>query len=97
MGIIFRRVRLAAFFFILAGAYGSFFRNSPFDSTGQVHPCEITGTILQAGYGKGKLVISTFDLLNYLALEPVATIMFNDLVSYTADPIRPSMELTKIP
>jgi hypothetical protein len=78
---------------ILAGAYGSFFRNSPFDSYGNRHECEITGTIFQSRYGKGKLVISTYDLTKFLALEPVATIMTNDLIGYAASDSMPETDL----
>jgi hypothetical protein len=78
---------------IIAGAYGSFFRNSPADSQGKRHKTEVTGTLLQFRYGKGKLVITTFELLQNLAEDPVATVMFNDLVRYAAGAFQPHTEL----
>jgi hypothetical protein len=82
---------------IIAGAYGSFFRNSPADSQGNRHKTEVTGTILQFRYGKGKLVLTTFDLLQSLAEDPVATVMFNDLVRYAAGDFHPRTELDTLP
>jgi hypothetical protein len=78
---------------IIAGAYGSFFRNTPADSQGKIHTTEVTGTIVQFRFGKGKLLITTFDLLKNLAEDPVATAMFNDLVHYAASDFQPHTEL----
>src|SRR5205823_1281462 len=78
---------------IIAGAYGSFFRSSPVDSTGQHHTTEVTGTIVQFRYGKGKMVICTFDLLKTLSEDPVATVMFKDLVEYAGGDFQPRSEL----
>ena len=78
---------------VLAGAYGSFLRNTPADVNGQRQECEITGTIAQFKVGNGRLLVSTFDLNKFLALDPVSTIMFNDLVRYAAGDFEPKTEL----
>ena len=74
---------------LLAGAFGNMIRSRALDVDGQWYEGEINATLLQARYGKGRLIISTFDLLENCADDPVATIMLNDLVAYAASAFRP--------
>src|SRR5579863_498731 len=51
------------------------------------------GTLVQARYGKGKLVICTFALTTTYGSDPYATYLLDDLVSYTASGFSPAFEI----
>jgi hypothetical protein len=79
---------------MLAGAYGLMIYSRTLDPEEKVHTDEVNATILQAGYGKGRLIISTFELLaRSVNDDPIATIMLNDLIDYTTEAIEPGLRL----
>lgn len=51
------------------------------------------GTLVQARYGKGKLVICTFALTTTYGTDPYATYLLDDLVTYTASGFSPAFEI----
>jgi hypothetical protein len=78
---------------LLAGAFGNMIRSHSLDADGNWYGSEVNGTLFQVRYGKGRLIISTFDLLEKFADDPVASIMLNDLVSYSAGAFEPAWQL----
>ena len=79
---------------ILAGGYGGFLICKPADvKTGEPIWGEITSTLLQCRFGQGRLIICTIDLLSHIIRDPVATIMFNDLVQYARGDFSPTIRL----
>jgi hypothetical protein len=69
---------------LIGGAFGNMIRSRALDVDGQWYESEVNATMLQKHYGKGRIIISTFELLENCADDPVATIMLNDLVAYAA-------------
>jgi hypothetical protein len=80
---------------MLAGAYGNMITSHALDVEGQwLPPNELNATILQCWYGKGRLVLSTFELLEKKSVyDPVGTIMLNDLISYASGSFDPVLRL----
>jgi hypothetical protein len=78
---------------LLGGAFGNMIRSHSLDVDGSWYESEVNGTLFQVGYGKGRLIISTFDLLEKCADDPVASIMLNDLISYSAGRFEPAWQL----
>ena len=69
---------------ILIGCYSEWLRSRSADGSslqGAV-PKEVAGLIVQFRYKNGRVIISTLDLLGALAVDPVATIMFHELIDY---------------
>ncbi len=78
---------------MLAGAFGMMIGSRAYDSSGTARPGEVNATIAQFRYGKGRLIICTFNLLNPYLDDPVATIMLNDLIAYAHGDFEPKMRL----
>jgi hypothetical protein len=78
---------------LLAGAFGNMIRSRSLDVDGQWYESEVNATLLQARYGKGRVIFSTFDLLEHCADDPVATVMLSDLVAYAAGNFSPALRL----
>lgn len=53
------------------------------------------GTLVQARYGKGKLLICTFSLNTPYGTDPYATFLLDELVSYAASGFSPKFEITR--
>jgi hypothetical protein len=81
---------------ILAGAYGNMIWSHPLNMDGRwLTPNEVNATILQCRFGKGRLIISTFELLEKKCVyDPVGTIMLNDLIAYAASSFEPELRLS---
>jgi hypothetical protein len=77
---------------ILAGAYGNLIRSIPMDTEGKQQWSEVNATIAQFRAGKGRLILSTFELASPCLDDPVAAIMFNDLIAYATTEFRPGRE-----
>ena len=77
---------------MLAGAYGNLVRSVPMDTDGKERRSEVNATIVQFRAGKGRLIISTFELASPCLDDPVATIMLNDLIAYATTDFRPVRE-----
>ncbi|HEX5410807.1 MAG TPA: glycoside hydrolase family 2 TIM barrel-domain containing protein [Terriglobia bacterium] len=52
------------------------------------------GTLVQARYGKGKLLICTFSLNTPYGTDPYATALMDELVSYAASGFSPKFDIT---
>lgn len=80
---------------MLAGAYGNMIWSHALDMEGRwLPPNQVNATILQCRYGKGRLIISTFELLEKKCVyDPVGTIMLNDLISYAKGSFEPTLRL----
>jgi hypothetical protein len=79
---------------LLAGAYGMAIQSRTLNAEEQWTPGEVNATILQCRYGKGRLIISTFELLaRSINDDPVATIMLNDLINYANSAFEPTLRL----
>jgi hypothetical protein len=79
---------------MLAGAYGVMIWSRTLDPDEKPHVDEINATILRCRYGKGRLIISTFELLTRsINDDPVVTIMLNDLISHTTEAFEPGLRL----
>ena len=80
---------------MLAGAYGNMITSHALDMDGRwLSPNELNATILQCRYGKGRLLISTFELLEKKSIyDPVGAIMLNDLINYAHGPFDPVLRL----
>jgi glycosyl hydrolase family 2 len=80
---------------VLAGAYGNMITSHALDMEGRwLAPNEVNATILQCRYGKGRLILSTFELLEKKSVyDPVGTIMLNDLISYAHSRFDPMLRL----
>jgi Glycosyl hydrolases family 2, sugar binding domain/Glycosyl hydrolases family 2/Glycosyl hydrolases family 2, TIM barrel domain len=52
------------------------------------------GTLVQARYGKGKLLICTFSLNTPYGTDPYATYLMDDLVNYAASGFSPRLDIT---
>lgn len=52
------------------------------------------GTVVQARYGKGKLLICTFALETTYGTDPYATLLLDSLVDYAASGFTPTLDLT---
>jgi hypothetical protein len=79
---------------MLAGAYGVMVWSRTLDPDEKPHVDEINATILQCRYGKGRLIISTFELLTRsINDDPVATVMLNDLISHATEAFEPGLRL----
>ncbi|HET9179665.1 MAG TPA: glycoside hydrolase family 2 TIM barrel-domain containing protein [Terriglobia bacterium] len=53
------------------------------------------GTLVQARYDKGKLLICTFSLNTPYSTDPYATFLMDELVSYAASGFSPKFEITR--
>lgn len=77
---------------MLAGAYGVMIWARTLDPDQKAHVSEVNATILQGWYGKGRLIISTFELLTRnINDDPVATIMLNDLIGHATEAFTPGL------
>ena len=79
---------------ILVGAYAEWLRTVIRSPERSVHG-SVTGMVIQFGYQKGRVVMTTLDLLPQLETDPVATIMFHDLVEYCHTGFQPTLRVTK--
>ena len=52
------------------------------------------GTLVQARYGKGKLLICTFSLITPYNTDPYATYLLDGLVNYAASSFSPQLDIT---
>jgi Glycosyl hydrolases family 2, sugar binding domain/Glycosyl hydrolases family 2, TIM barrel domain/Glycosyl hydrolases family 2 len=52
------------------------------------------GTLVQARYGKGKLLICTFSLITPYDTDPYATYLLDGLVNYAASSFSPKLDIT---
>ena len=77
---------------MLAGAHGNLIRSIPMDTSGEQRWSEVNATLAQFRCGKGRLIISTFELISPCLDDPIAAIMLNDLVWYAGTPFQPSRE-----
>ena len=79
---------------LLGGAYGMAIQSRTLDTEQKWNPGEVNATILQCRYGKGRLIISTFELLaRSINDDPVATVMLNDLIDYASSSFEPTFRL----
>jgi len=79
---------------ILVGAYAEWLRTVIRSPERSVHG-SVTGMVVQFRYKKGRVVITTLDLLSHLGTDPVATLMLHDLVEYCHTGFQPSLRLPK--
>ncbi len=77
---------------LLIGGYSEWLR-SRIKSPGGAVVGELNGLVAQFRYKDGRLVITTLDLLSNLQADPVATIMFHDLVEYCHTDFQPTTVL----
>jgi hypothetical protein len=77
---------------ILAGAYGNLFRSVPRDSMGTRWWGEVSSTLAQFRCGRGRLLVSTFNLVLPVLDDPVAAVILNDLISYAGTDFKPSTQ-----
>jgi hypothetical protein len=80
---------------MLAGAYGNMIWSHALDMEGNwLPPSQVDATIMQCRYGKGRLIISTFEILEKKCVyDPVGTIMLNDLIRYAQSEFEPTLRL----
>jgi len=80
---------------MLAGAYGNMIWSHALDMEGKwLPPSQVDATIMQCRYGKGRLIISTFEILEKKCVyDPVGTIMLNDLIHYAQSDFEPTLRL----
>ena len=80
---------------MIAGAYGNMIWSHALDMDGKwLPPNQLNGTIVQCRYGKGRLIISTFEILEKKCVyDPVGTIMLNDLINYARSGFEPGLRL----
>ena len=52
------------------------------------------GTLVQARYGKGKLLICTISLITPYGTDPYATYLLDGLINYAASGFTPKLDLT---
>jgi len=79
---------------LLAGAYGMAIQSRTLNAEEKWIPGEVNATILQCRHGKGRLIISTFELLaRNINDDPVATMMLNDLIHYASGSFEPTLRL----
>jgi hypothetical protein len=78
---------------MLAGAYGNMIWSHALDVEGRwLPPNQLNATILQCRYGKGRLIISTFEVLEKKCVyDPVGTITLNDLIAYASSRFEPAL------
>ena len=50
-------------------------------------------TTAQFKVGKGRLIVTTMNLLEHVAMEPAATLVFNGMIEYAAGDFKPTTEL----
>jgi hypothetical protein len=77
---------------MLAGAYGNLIRSVPMDASGKPQWSEVSATLVQGRCGRGRLIVSTFELASPCLDDPVAAIMLNDLVQYATTQFQPARE-----
>ena len=77
---------------LLIGGYSEWLRSRIKSPRGAVVG-ELNGLVAQFRYKDGRLVITTLDLLRNLQVDPVATIMFHDLVEYCHTDFQPTTVL----
>jgi hypothetical protein len=81
---------------IIAAGYGPWFLHTQIPSgdsgskvtEGAVNPC-----IAQFKYKNGRIVLTTFRVLENFVEDPVATVMLHDLIGYVSTPFQPRMSL----
>jgi hypothetical protein len=75
--------------------YGSIIWSHALDMDGNwLPPNQVDATIVQCRYGKGRLIISTFEIREKkCAYDPVGTIMLNDLIRYAQSEFEPTPRL----
>jgi hypothetical protein len=80
---------------MLAGAYGNMIWSHALDMEGNwLPPRQVVATFMQCRYGKGRLIISTFEILEKNCVyDPVGTIMLNDLIRYAQGDFGPTLRL----
>ncbi|MGH7575526.1 MAG: glycoside hydrolase family 2 TIM barrel-domain containing protein, partial [Longimicrobiales bacterium] len=77
---------------VIAGAYGNLIRSIPMDTVGKQRWSEVNATVAQFRCGKGRLIVSTFELASPCLDDPIAAIMLNDLIQYAASDFAPKRE-----
>jgi hypothetical protein len=80
---------------MLAGAYGNMIWSHALDMDGKwLPPNQLNATIMQCRYGKGRLIISTFEILEKKCVyDPAGNIMLNDLIHYAQSGFEPTLRL----
>ncbi|MCH2125831.1 MAG: hypothetical protein MK165_13620 [Pirellulaceae bacterium] len=79
---------------ILVGAYAEWLRTVIRSPERSIHG-SVTGMVVQFRFKKGRVVMTTLDLLAHLTTDPVATLMLQDLVEYCHTGFQPSLRLPK--
>jgi hypothetical protein len=77
---------------ILVGAYSEWLRTAIRSPERTAHG-SITSLVVQFRYKQGRIVMTTLDLLSHLRTDPVARIMFHDLVEYCHTDFQPTTTL----
>jgi hypothetical protein len=77
---------------LLAGAHGNLIYSVPTDTEGKQRHSEVNATLAQFRCGKGRLIISTFEVVAPSMDDPVAAIMLADLVAYAGSSFQPRRE-----
>lgn len=78
---------------ILSAGYGGWFFDTQIVMGPQNVKGQLGGMITQFKLGKGRIVITTFKLLQAIPDDPVATLMLQDLLAYCKTDFKPTMEL----
>jgi hypothetical protein len=80
---------------MLAGAYGNMIWSHALDMEGKwLPPSQVDATMMQCRYGTGRLIISTFEILEKKCVyDPAGTIMLNDLIRYAHSEFEPTLRL----
>jgi hypothetical protein len=74
---------------VLAGAHGNLFRSIPRDSMAKTSWEEVSGTLVQFKAGKGRLILSTFNLILPMLEDPAAAVILHDLITYANSDFEP--------
>jgi len=74
---------------VLAGAHGNLFRSVPRDSMANTTWEEVSGTLVQFKAGKGRLILSTFNLILPMLEDPAAAVILHDLIDYAHGDFKP--------
>ncbi|MBM3802245.1 MAG: hypothetical protein FJW26_08015 [Acidimicrobiia bacterium] len=77
---------------LLAGANGNLVYSVPTDTEGKQRHSEVNATIAQFRCGKGRLIVSTFEVVAPSMDDPVAAIMLANLVGYAGTSFQPNRE-----
>jgi hypothetical protein len=76
----------------LAGVYAKLSRSVPIETSGKPQWSEVSGTLVRGRCAKGRLIISTFELVTRCPDDPVSALMLNDTIQYATTPFQPARE-----